>query len=169
MGDIEKILKTVENKTQKEFILKERILKFFLILGIIIPVIFYFIFTVFDNISYELNHFFFRYLINIFAYLLLGIFEGKYEYNFWAKFRNLLRKKEMKKIYRNYIYIVGVFSWGLPIGITFIIIEWDLNAEVLFNFGVSILNLIIWTAGGYFYGHLYKSKIKNYIKNNYKL
>lgn len=169
MGNIEKMLKTVENKTINEFIFKERILKYFLILGIIVPVIFYFIFSFFDNVSYKLNAFILRYIINLVGYFILGFFEGSYEYNFWQKFRGLLRKKKTKKIYRNYIFIVGVFSWGWPIGITFIILEWTLNNTVAFNIIVSVLNIIIWTAAGYLYGYFNKSKMKKYLEDNYKM
>ncbi len=169
MWDIKKTIYNVENKTISEFTLKERLLKYFLIMGVLIPFIFYFSFSFFENVSYNFNQFLYRLVLNIFLYLILGAGESKFEYNFWGRFRDLLRKKQMKKIYRNYIFITGVFCWGWPLGLSFIVIEWDLNSTIQYNLIMALLNIIIWSLAGYLYGYLYRNKIKQHIENNYKV
>ena len=167
---IDKAIKDVKSTDLKKFVYKKRILKVYLPFGILLPVIFY----ILDSLIGESSLTFINLLIKMVfinvLILIIGYFGSVFEYNLWDNFeKKILKLSSLKNIYRKYVILKGIFQWGLLIGITITIIEWNSEQTLIMNLLYFIINMGIWTGAGYLYGLIYKKQIKDYIEEHYDM
>ena len=139
-----------------KFILKEVILKRFLIIA--------FICAIFSNIlgynGIKLNNIIYISIIKFIAIMLIGFVTGNIEW----KLLNILEFSEIKeKPYRlKYIFNFGILNIGIPILIM------NLKYPMSYSFSYFLITILLWLSGGILVGFInWKGFKKKLITNNY--
>ena len=137
--DVNKNIERISRYTKSKYILKKILLQRFLVLAILLIGIN----LLFDLRDIKIKEFIYISIIKIILILLIGIVVGNFEWNLFASLKNY--EINLSKIKYRFILNIGILSWGLPIGISYM--KYPVKS-ILIN-GVDLL---IWIIASVFFG-----------------
>ena len=151
--DVDKNIERISRYTKSKYILKKILLQRFLVLGVLLIGIN----LLLDLQNINTKEFIYVSIVKMILILLIGIVVGNLEWNLFVSLKNY--EISLSKIRYRFILNIGILSWGLPIGISYM--EYP-EKSILIN----CVALLIWMITGIFFGTIMWLMVSNEFKKH---